>query len=436
LRRSAGDQKSRFGSTTPQPKPDNNSDASIWRDTALRYGGYADEVGEFLSPYLGGLGKFLGYGISTVYCMSDMGTSIPKKYMNAPSEMSTAQRAKKTAAEGADLSAFHLFATLLIPPKIIGAVVQSVERGLNKEALKEAEDELIKAGEKISETGSFMEKTSHQFSLLKLKAEKSLGNLLGPTMENMIEKAAETRLMASAHQHTNTAIAKFGPTASKFVSANAWMAQKYDKFMKFNAFKDPDMPEQLQKNADSLKNPGKNFLSKKGVTRLILMKPWPVLVGIGMVPLIAHPFDKMWLKVQDWTIRPLLGKNKIIRSPEGKLQSIHNPEFWGKAAAPAQSSSAPGKPANHVAAQQGDYSSPAIQSAPPLQNELQPQALPYLEFGAFHPSNRPTPWAYNYPGVTQPILPLPFPMNPMTLPTPLMQPKPINGFNTGYSQSF
>jgi hypothetical protein len=383
------------GQAAPQPEPadpqakngakaatpvDSNSDASIWRDTSLRYGGYADEVGEFAAPYLGGLGKFVGYCIATVYCMSDLGTTIPKKYRNAPAEMGTGQKSKSAAAETVDLTFFHLVATLLVPPRLIGMAVHSAERVLDPLVLKSAQDALADEADELKGSGNILKKGMHAISKAKLAGEETLHHLISPRIGKIIDnQAVSAGVMSSVQGKVNGMIKRFGSGMGSIVKGTAYLAEKYNGFMPFEAFKDTEMPETLKKNAKFLKE-GRE-LSQRDVAKLVLMKPWPVLVGIGMVPLIAHPFDKLTVKVMDWTIRPLLGKNKIVRGEDGKLKSIHNPSFWGKPKGTAA-------PAKQLQTQE-----PSVQPVPQAETlpglPVNQQPLPCQAFGAMYAPQRP-----------------------------------------------
>jgi hypothetical protein len=376
----------RGGNTSAKgPAPfDSNSDASIWRDTKLRYGGYADEIGEFISPYLGGLGKFIGYLIASIYCMADLGTTIPKKYANAPADLSTGKKTKSAAAETADLSFFHLVATLLVPPRLIGMAVHSAERVLDKEVLKDAQKALEAEEDNLKKSGSAFKKMTHAFSKMKLDGEEALSKLISPRMEDMIEHQGTKSggFMSSVQGKVNGLIERFGPGLGKIVNGTAFLAKKYNDHMRFEMFKDTEMPDTLKKNAEFLKKKGK--LNQHEVAKLVLMKPWPVLVGIGMVPLIAHPFDQLTVKVMDWTIRPLLGKNKIVRDENGKLKSIHNPTFWGTPKAePSPKASAPQSQLPWSNPQPGQPLSFAPQ--PPMSLNAQP--MPPTGFGPVYSPN-------------------------------------------------
>lgn len=282
-----------------------NEDASIWRDTGLRYGGYADEVGEFMGPYLGGFGKFLGYGISGLYVGADMATSLPKKYKNANPQMSRGEKIRKTGAEALDLGIFHLVATLLIPPMIIGKAAQLVENKLTGD-----ETRFGKFVHKNEQIGKFAKKAADEQGWINRKLQPKLhraGHLIADALEPL------SRI------------------TSRFDADKLKKIPFYGEFLS-------ELPDELT----ALRKIG-NFSDDKLIS-LGLQKSIPMAVGISLVPLIAHPFDELMLKVQDWTIRPLLGKNKIITDENGKRKSVKDPAFWGHQKQPVKPMDLPADP--------------------------------------------------------------------------------------------
>ncbi|WP_373533194.1 hypothetical protein [Vampirovibrio sp.] len=280
-----------------EPEAKAPEDASVWRDTALRYGGYADEAGEFLAPYLGGVGKMLGYGISSLYVLADMGTSLPKKYHHAGPELTQWEKIKKTGAEALDLSVFHGVATLLVPPMIIGAGAHMVDKHLT------------------SDTSRYGQLVSNHAGL------------------NRYAK----NWMPWANQQLKPRLARSGQKIAQMMAPlENWATKQNPKHLK----RIPIFGELLSGLPNDLKDLRKldQFqFNEKNMIRLLLQKPIPVAVGLGMVPLVAHPFDELMIKVQNWTIRPLLGMRKIEKDASGRWQSVKNPTFWGH----AQSSSPP-----------------------------------------------------------------------------------------------
>lgn len=306
-----------FRAATPTPPAKKDDDYSIWRDTALRYGGYADEVGEFLTPYLGGLGKFVGYGLSTLYCLGDMGTTLPQKFAKGTENgLPTGKKLLKTGEEGLDLAAFHGVATLWIPPMLIGSVVDSANKLLDSSAHIEKPGDPIRRGimgvaDKIVDP---IKGSTTQF------VNKNWVDTLKPFVANHL-KAPADRMIRTHNRHLARMV-------NPFAAMSAWVAATPG----LSKFWGPDDAKSLQQNVDNLAQ--KVAFQVDDLTRLLFVKPLPVMIGVGMVPLIAHPFDKLMLKVQDWTIRPLLGKNKLIRQPDGSLKSVRNPGFWGKKTPP------------------------------------------------------------------------------------------------------
>lgn len=283
-----------------------NEDASIWRDTNLRYGGYADEVGEFMGPYLGGFGKFLGYGISGLYVGADMATSLPKKYKNANPEMSRGEKIRKTGAEALDLGIFHLVATLLIPPMIIGKAAQLVENKLTGDETK---------------FGKFVRKEGGQIRKFAQKAADEKG-WINQKLHPKLQGAGN--LIADALEPLSRITTRFDANKLKKIPF-------YGEFLS-------ELPDEVA----SLR--GIEKFDEKKLISLGLQKSIPMAVGISLVPLIAHPFDKLMLKVQDWTIRPLLGKNKIIMDENGKRKSVKDPAFWGHQKQPVKRMELPADP--------------------------------------------------------------------------------------------
>jgi hypothetical protein len=276
-------------STHSHPQKHGNEDPSIWRDTALRYLGYADEVGEFMGPYMGGLGKMLGYGISSLYVLADMGTTLPQKYHDASPALSRGQKIKKTGAEALDLGLFHYVATLLVPPMLIGKGAHWVDKF-------------------VTADNTWYGKKVQQSPALNAWAQKRL---------------------PWANRQLQPFLAKQGHGIAKFMApVERWVQKKNPQILKripiFGQLL-ADLPGDLA----AMRGLNDFQFDEQKIIRLMAQKPIPVAIGIGLVPLIAHPFDKLMLKIQDWTIRPLLGKNKLERDAQGRLKSVKNPTFWG-----------------------------------------------------------------------------------------------------------
>lgn len=310
-----------FGSASaqsPAQKTEKNEDYSVWRDTALRYGGYADEVGEFLTPYLGSTAKFVGYGLSTLYCLGDMGTTLPQKYAKGTENgLPASKKLLKTGGEGLDLAAFHAVATLWIPPMLIGSVVDSANKLLDSTAHVEKPGDAIRKGI-MAVFDKFVDPVQEKTSKF---VDRHWVSAWKPIVETHLNDGANQFIRRN--NKTLASLANPLDVLSRLVS-NTPGLQK---------FWSTDDAKGLSQNVDDLAK--KVAFNSDELTRLLLVKPLPVMIGIGMVPLIAHPFDKLMLKVQDWTIRPLLGKNKIVRDADGKLKSVRNPEYWGRKKAPA-----------------------------------------------------------------------------------------------------
>lgn len=321
------------------PKKD---DASIWRDTSLRYGGYADEVGEFLTPYLGKVGQFAGYGLSTGYVMADMLTTLPRQYKNASPEFSTAKKSWQTAKEALDLGIFHGVATLLIPPMLIGSVV-------------EATGHLLESPKPEAQFGSSAAKgvaVVQEGGGLRGLIDKGLGKLtnpIAPKTQKMAHDSVEylaKNVISEGFLDKADQTVRGGKGALTAIADGCAKAANFcNKLGPLKSIVDEPLVKTLRENADSIRHfqsfkgkglPQKGALEagKRKLASLLFVKPIPVAIGLGMVPLIAHPFDELMLKVQDWTIRPLIGKNKIIKDENGHYKSVRNPAFWGRNESP------------------------------------------------------------------------------------------------------
>lgn len=276
-------------SAQPHTSGHGTEDPSIWRDTSLRYLGYADEVGEFMGPYLGGLGKMLGYGVSSLYVLADMGTTLPKKYHDASPELSRWQKTQKTGAEALDLGIFHAVATLLVPPMLIGKGAHWVDKAVTADKTW--------YGQKVQQS---------------------------PFLNNFARKR-----LPWANQQLQPFLAKRGQGIAKFMSpVERWVLRKNpDTLKRIPIF--GQLLAELPKDLDAMRGLKDFQFDEQKLIRLLAQKPIPVGIGIGLVPLIAHPFDQLMLKIQDWTIRPLLGKNKLERDAQGRLKSVKNEGFWG-----------------------------------------------------------------------------------------------------------
>lgn len=332
-----------------------NDDASIWRDTSLRYGGYADEVGEFLTPYLGKVGQFAGYGISTAYVMADMLTTLPRQFKNASPEFSTAKKSWQTAKEALDLGVFHAVATLLIPPMLIGSVVEATGHLLEKPQEKpNMEPRFSAVNSKKFANAAVHEESGGMRGLL----DKGLAKLtsgIAPTTrqwaENSVDYLAKNVVTDGVYEAANKTVRGSRNVLGAIANGCAAIAGACNKVPGLSSVVGGDLVDTLNENAKSIKNfetfaaGGAKEAGKRKLASLLFLKPLPVAIGVGMVPLIAHPFDEMMLKIQDWTIRPLIGKNKIVKGPDGKYHSVRNPEFWGRkpqqATRPAAGASTP-----------------------------------------------------------------------------------------------
>jgi hypothetical protein len=93
----------------------------------------------------------------------------------------------------------------------------------------------------------------------------------------------------------------------------------------------PNHPEHFQKTINLFQQGAGRWIRAQDAEKIIrerLHKPIPALVGLALIPVVAHPFDLFMEKVQDWTTRILLGKHKLIKL---KGPTIIQPQEGGKA---------------------------------------------------------------------------------------------------------
>jgi hypothetical protein len=285
----------------------NAENASIWRDTTLRYGGYADEVGEFVTPYTGVVGKFLGYGISSLYCLADMGTTLARKIRSHKDEpVSKTEKTLKIGADMADLGIFHAVATLLIPPMLIGSGVELVSDLLDSEA--------------------HIEKSSGLKGALKALPQRGI-DAIKPKVRQTIDSALETaapHLERFAKPGADAFIRRLGPGLGAIAEQCSRIAQGFSRVPGLNRLVDNAMATEMQENASRIRR--KTYFTGIELGRLGL-KAIPVAIGVGLVPLIAHPFDHLMLQVQNWTNRLLFRQNRLVRE-DGAVHSRPNPNYW------------------------------------------------------------------------------------------------------------
>jgi hypothetical protein len=301
-----------FGSL--ENKPSDNAakdDASIWRDTGLRYGGYADEVGEFAAPFLGRTGQFVGYGISTVYCLLDMfATTLPKKFkIQSDNDVPVKTKTRNTMAEALDLGLFHYVATLWIPPMLIGSVVEMADKLLDKDFKHEASSDRLR---RLLQNG--LGKLIKPFQSKSTQAVDAWLNTTGSTLVK--------------GKPLETANALFAKNKTTLASSVKFFANIGSVLEHIPGLKALIGAQGLHHDAKAVQN--KVGFTPKELAKLVFIKPIPLLIGVGMIPLIAHPFDKLMVAIQNWTIRPLIGKNKISTTAKGGLKSEHNPGFLGE----------------------------------------------------------------------------------------------------------
>lgn len=327
------------GSHSAAPPPE---DYSIWRHTALRYLGYADEVGEFTVSYFGGAGKCIGYVIAGLYCIADLGSTLGHKLKNAGPDLSAGQKAYKTVAEGIDLSFFHLFATMLIPPQILGVAAASADRMLDPSVLAEAKAHL----KPIPANGNVLQRLSGWISHQKLALETSANKGLAPHVDAFLNQRAKSLDDTSAVSKAASWLFDTHRAKVKAVVDSAiTITNTYNRVMPLACLKADELIPMLERNRQALSSSAEKLLGPKQLARLFWTKPMPVLVGLGLIPPVAHSFDHFMVRVQNWTTRLLFGKNKLAQE-QGQWVSKRNPEFWGKR---------PSKPTGTHVGQPGNY---------------------------------------------------------------------------------
>ncbi len=115
----------RFGNATPSPE-----EANVWRDTPLRYLGYADEFGEAMAPYIGHKAVTGSYVLSSLYALVDVATASHRVY-HRNRDLSPQGRIRKTLTEALDSTLFHLAATVFVPALMIKYLRQGISRAMN-----------------------------------------------------------------------------------------------------------------------------------------------------------------------------------------------------------------------------------------------------------------------------------------------------------------
>lgn len=116
--------RTRFGNG-----PSTDVESNVWRDTPLRYVGYADELGEAMAPYIGHQAVTGSYLLSGLYALGDVITSSHRVY-HKHRDLSRQHRIRKTVTEALDSTLFHLAATVFIPALMIKYLRQGITRGM------------------------------------------------------------------------------------------------------------------------------------------------------------------------------------------------------------------------------------------------------------------------------------------------------------------
>jgi len=113
--------KARFSvQANSTPSPDGEVD--LWRDTPVRYMGYANEVGEAFAAFLPGWGVPASYGVAAVYVMLDTADKGSKAYKG---ETDDDQKLKRGAIVTLDTFTWQMLASVFWPGSFIRCVVNA-----------------------------------------------------------------------------------------------------------------------------------------------------------------------------------------------------------------------------------------------------------------------------------------------------------------------
>eukprot|EP00817_Percolomonadidae_sp_ATCC50343_P006398 CAMPEP_0117425366 /NCGR_PEP_ID=MMETSP0758-20121206/5633_1 /TAXON_ID=63605 /ORGANISM="Percolomonas cosmopolitus, Strain AE-1 (ATCC 50343)" /LENGTH=166 /DNA_ID=CAMNT_0005209769 /DNA_START=33 /DNA_END=529 /DNA_ORIENTATION=- len=95
----------------------------IWRDTAIRYLGYTNELGEAFRPMIPKSWVIGTYVISTGYALGDTADKAKKEWDRTKSS-------KKTLREGLNTCIWQLAASVIIPGYCVHTIVALSKKGL------------------------------------------------------------------------------------------------------------------------------------------------------------------------------------------------------------------------------------------------------------------------------------------------------------------
>jgi len=103
-------------------------EVDIWRDTPVRYCGYANEVGEALKAFLPGWGVPASYALAIAYVLADTADKANKEWKissTCSTDPSDAVRTTRVVASGTDAITWQLLASVFVPGSVIHLVVST-----------------------------------------------------------------------------------------------------------------------------------------------------------------------------------------------------------------------------------------------------------------------------------------------------------------------
>ena len=101
----------------------------IWRDTPLRYLGYANECGEAFRAFLPGWGVPASYAVAIGYVLADTADKAVKEW-EKPAQCSSGVRGARVVASAADALFWQLLASVFWPGSVIHLVVAATTKTL------------------------------------------------------------------------------------------------------------------------------------------------------------------------------------------------------------------------------------------------------------------------------------------------------------------
>ena len=105
------------------------AEVDIWRDTPIRYLGYANECGEAFKAFLPGWGVPASYALAIGYVLADT-TDKANKEWKSPAECSTGVRVARVAASATDALTWQLLASVFWPGSVIHLIVAASTKTL------------------------------------------------------------------------------------------------------------------------------------------------------------------------------------------------------------------------------------------------------------------------------------------------------------------